>query len=165
MQITLKSLKIAKSLSEETTAYTAIVLVDGRPAFHASNHGHGGCDMYHPVQGYTGPTEAEINAYLAANEPPMTFDDIGHPEMTPSPCDLEMFVGRLIEQQERRQILDRLLKRAVVVIGDNKGHPALFSYKAKPTPENLNLLRSKNKPDQTIVNGDAAAYERALALV
>src|SRR3546814_1760777 len=70
MEIALKAIKIHKGRSEETYCYTATVLVDGIPAFHASNHGHGGCDNYQPVPGYKGPSELEISAWLKANKEP-----------------------------------------------------------------------------------------------
>src|SRR3546814_12521038 len=68
MEIALKAIKIHKGLSEETYCYTATVLVDGIPAFHASKHGHGGCDNYQPVPGYKGPSELEISAWMKANK-------------------------------------------------------------------------------------------------
>ena len=43
--VTLKSLRIAASLSEETTAFTAAVFVDGKRAGHAKNDGHGGMTL------------------------------------------------------------------------------------------------------------------------
>lgn len=47
MKIELKKLKIARHLSEETTAFSAEIHVDGVIAAHASNHGTGGCNEYH----------------------------------------------------------------------------------------------------------------------
>ena len=64
MKIELKNLKIAAHLSEETTAYSATIHVDGKRAFDARNDGHGGADRYHPLPGYTGPSEQEIKDRL-----------------------------------------------------------------------------------------------------
>lgn len=53
MNLTLTSIKYLESLSEETPAYTATVLLDGKPFCHVSNHGHGGCDMQHMIAPFT----------------------------------------------------------------------------------------------------------------
>lgn len=53
MNLTLSNIKYLESLSEETPAYTAAVLLDGKPFCHVSNHGHGGCDMQHMVAPFT----------------------------------------------------------------------------------------------------------------
>ena len=58
MHIEMSKLAISKTLSEETTAYTAEVWVDGVKAFAASNHGHGGCDMYRQLGAVT---EQQVN--------------------------------------------------------------------------------------------------------
>lgn len=49
MQIELRKLKLALYLSEETTAYSAEIWIDGELAFHASNQGHGGADLYRQI--------------------------------------------------------------------------------------------------------------------
>lgn len=46
MNIVLKNLKIYEGLSEETTAFTADVYVNGKKVAYAKNDGHGGCTDY-----------------------------------------------------------------------------------------------------------------------
>jgi len=70
MKIHLEKLKLSPALSEETTAYSAVIHVDGKQAFHASNHGHGAADNFHPVQGYEGPDLKTLDRWLAATEAP-----------------------------------------------------------------------------------------------
>lgn len=48
----LKGYKHHKELSEETTAYTATVLCDGKPIGTAKNQGHGGSDFIHLEHAY-----------------------------------------------------------------------------------------------------------------
>jgi hypothetical protein len=50
-KIELKKIKLLKSLSEETPAYTADLYVDGKLLGHVSNHGQGGCDEFHGPKG------------------------------------------------------------------------------------------------------------------
>ena len=47
MKITLKNLKVAKFMSQETTCFQATVYVDGKKAGTAENEGHGGCTNVH----------------------------------------------------------------------------------------------------------------------
>jgi len=167
MKIELKNLKIAAHLSEETTAYSATIHVDGKRAFDARNDGHGGADHYHPLLGYTGPSEQEINALLADNVAPAGPFQADPAERAVwdngSCCDLEMLVARLMATHEAEKVLKRLLSRQIVTLSsDGK----LYQYKAAPTPERLDLIRQR-KPDETIVNGADAAIQaqavRALA--
>lgn len=51
--IELRKISHAKSLSEETPAYSADVYVDGKLFCHVSNHGQGGPDEQHPPKGMT----------------------------------------------------------------------------------------------------------------
>lgn len=158
MKIELRNLKIARSLSEETVAYTATICVDGIPTFDASNHGQGGCDFYRPLKSAK-VTEAEVDAWLKANRPP--FEAYG---MTLEPS-LEMEVGDIIAKVEReadlkriRKSFDRILTKSIAAL---KGD-ALVTFKAAPTPANLASLR-KAKPELVIVNdADAATLRRAL---
>ena len=48
MKISLKGLKIYAAMSEETTAFTADVVVNGKVVAYAKNSGHGGETYYHP---------------------------------------------------------------------------------------------------------------------
>lgn len=65
-QIELKNIKLLKSLSEETPAYTAVVYLDGKKAAEVSNHGHGGPDMVHWVWK---DAEARVEAHFASLPP------------------------------------------------------------------------------------------------
>ena len=137
MKITLRKISISESLSEETHAYTAIVQVDGVDAFHASNHGTGGADLYHKVEGYTGPSEAEVSDWLEANTPPMQTHGMS------LEYDLELIVGELIEDHLARKYLDRMLKSKIVVIYTKDGEEAVFTYKFAPSPVTIAALRPK----------------------
>jgi len=45
MNIELKKIKVSLSQSEETTAFTADIYIDGKNAGYAKNDGHGGCTL------------------------------------------------------------------------------------------------------------------------
>lgn len=163
MEITLKKLRHCASLSQETHAYTATIWIDGAPAFEASNRGCGGADLYDPLEGYSGPSVAEIDAWLADNTPPIKGEGYQLPN-----C-LELVVGDLIDGQLARQRLDRLLKAKVILLDQTEGSPALFAYKVKPSAEELAKIRGKIARGEIrgeLVNGAGdPILARALALV
>ena len=47
MEITLKNLKVAKFMSQDTLCYQATIYVDGKKAGTVENEGHGGCSNVH----------------------------------------------------------------------------------------------------------------------
>jgi hypothetical protein len=163
MKIELKNIKVAHSLSEETNAYTATVYVDGQRAFEASNHGTGGCDDFRPLPGYTGPSEAEINAWLKANKEPLKSDGFT------LEYDLELLCGDLVDahikEQDVKRIrstFNRMLRDQLVAIDGQR--VVSFGKKFPPTPANVEKLRAQ-KPTYVIVNGsDDATQARALSL-
>lgn len=48
MEISLKNVKHAEFMSQETECFEASVYIDGKKAGTVSNAGHGGCNDYHP---------------------------------------------------------------------------------------------------------------------
>lgn len=159
MKIELTNVKHLASLSEETFCFTATVVVDGKKAFTASNHGHGGPTDFYPVAGYTGPSEREVTEWLKANRKPLE----GHGMSLP--VDLELEVNELLENHLAAKRLARMLKSKIVVLVEDAGkEPALATYPAKykPTPANLEILAKRG---EQVVNGNAALEARALALV
>src|SRR3546814_5993723 len=70
MKIELRRITYNSALSQETSAYTADVYIDGELAFHARNQGKGGADFFHKIGRWT---EMEVNQWLLANRPPRSF--------------------------------------------------------------------------------------------
>lgn len=170
MEIIIKNLKIARTLSEETTAYTATIYVDGVATFAASNHGHGGCDMYHRLA-TAKVTETDVNAWLAthvAPDGPWEADPAKRaPYDTGHTCDLEVFVGRFIADAEtaadRKRIakkFDGYMAKTICILRDG----GLFTVKALPTPANLATIKQRETKGGTIVN-DADEATKAKALL
>ncbi len=154
MKIELRNLKIAATLSEETTAYTGTIYIDGKRAFDASNHGQGGCDNFRPISPFTYKDLEAVNAWLKANRTPMA-NQYG----SPLEYDLELEVGDLITKFEVRKTLDRLLKKKLVVVSEKDGVPVVYTYKPAPTPANIDVLVKRG---EKVVNGNADNYELAL---
>lgn len=159
MDITLKKISISHANSEETFCYSADIYVDGKKAFSARNSGHGGCDIYHPYPGYTGPSVEKVDAWLKANKP------IDNTHGIPIEHSLEIEVGEQLNahvaKQERARIersFARLLAKNVCSLSDE----GFFQFKAPPTPANIAAIRAR-KPGIVIVNdADEATKQKAL---
>lgn len=169
MKIEIRNLKIARSLSEETTAYTATIVVDGVPTFAASNHGTGGCDFYARLP-TAKVTEAEVDAWLAVNvapDGPYEADpvlragyDTGHT------CDLEVFVGRVISEAETAADVKRITKKFDGILAKSlaalRPDGTFSTFKAAPAAIAQGRVRY---PDYVFVNDapkDGAVYRKAL---
>jgi hypothetical protein len=74
MKIELKNVKIALHMSEETTAFTADIFVNGIKTGYAKNDGHGGCTFYHA---YEGKRELLTQAERHAETLPSDFYEFG----------------------------------------------------------------------------------------
>ena len=72
MKFELKKISYSEALSQETSAYAAVVYVDGKKQFSVSNSGHGGCDMQHAIGTMT---VKEADDWLKKNRPPYTSGD------------------------------------------------------------------------------------------
>lgn len=112
MKFSLKSLKIVASLSNETTCYTATLLIDDEPAFACSNRGHGGCDQIYPIGRYSA---ADIEHHIRENTPPgVTLYDFSSP--------IECLLDHLIEVENAGKMLKRRLKTGFVFIENGGVH-------------------------------------------
>lgn len=153
MIIELKNIKVARSLSEETLAFTANLYVNGFHAYAVSNHGTGGCNSYYPV-GKDVPSIKSIEDDIVA-QGKAKADDF---EI------LDCYLGDLIEDEDARKRLRRMIKSQIVVLVDNKGQPALATYPKRFAPNAINIAKVRAR-GETVVNGDADLEKKALALV
>lgn len=135
MKIELSNVKHQKSLCQETLCYSAVVRVDGTPAVEVSNRGCGGADIQRPLKGARVTIE-QLDAFLAANEPPMSLSAHG---MEPVPCTLEIWCHRMVEEADERKRLERLLKSKVLFV--EKGRLESVSFKGVRTIEQSHLDR------------------------
>lgn len=154
MQIELRKLKIALHMSEETSAYSAEIWIDGELAFHASNQGHGGADLYRQIGQWT---EKDVDAWLVANRPPQR---VGTLEL---PHDLEIEVGALIAEADALAQLKRRLKTNVLTI-EAKG---VMAYPLRKRPREIveRAIRTTNPATEIVTGNDAGQLLRAARLI
>jgi hypothetical protein len=154
MKIELRNITYSAALSQETSAFTADIWIDGKLAFHARNQGHGGCDFYHQVGQWT---EAEVNAWLKANRPVRE----GH-DLTLEP-DLETEVGDLLAHELEYRRLKRLLRTNLVTI--ERGQVFQYPLRKRPLAIVTRAVITTN-PDAMIVNGaDDAVLRQAVDIL
>jgi len=154
MKIELRRVIYNAALSEETSAYTADIYIDGELAFRARNQGTGGADFYHQVGRWT---EAEVNDWLKANRPRHTFGrtSVNH--------DLEFEVGHLLTLVIESRRLRRLMRTNLVTI--ERGQVFQYPLRKRPLETIVRAVRATN-PDAIVVNGASEdVFEQALGLL
>lgn len=134
MKIELKNIKTNKRLSQETNAYSADIIVDGKKAGTVMNHGTGGPDFIEPAE-----LAARISAY-AKTLPPYTYygKEFEHSADT--------LLADIFADATAKQDLTKLMKTKVVFI------------------RNKHCYTSKVRPiDNAIILNDLA-FDEALKL-
>jgi hypothetical protein len=101
MELTLRNVKIAQHLSQETTAYTGTVYIDGKKAGNVRNDGHGGSDI---VDWTDYGLSAAYLEWLKAE--PMPRPDVNDPEkvwLVEPEWKLEIVLGEALAKFEEQQ--------------------------------------------------------------
>lgn len=154
MQIELRRITYSAALSQETSAYTADVYIDGELAFHARNQGHGGCDFYHKAGRWT---EAEVDAWLKVNRPARSHQGITLEH------DLETEIGDLLARELEYRRLKRLFRTNLVTI--ERGQIFQYPLRKRPLAVVTRAVLATN-PDAVVVNGaDDARLREAVDIL
>ncbi len=141
-RLSITKLKIAHSLSQETTAYTAVIRLDNRPVLHASNHGSGGSDLYQKHDSATHEDVATLKRYardtLLANPPASLIGMYGDRDAALKALNrnsddsaLEILIHERIAAIEATLTVARLCKQNIVIREDG----AIYTMKGAYTPE------------------------------
>ena len=174
-RVVLKSLKIAKHLSQETLAYTATIYIDGKKFGYAQNQGiggpneldfirnkHGGLEQVDCV--YSNPADvyrSKVTAFLdacrddgieAAYEREMAaFRKQNNLPKRDRDFNMEAALSVLVERTDLERTVRRRAKTNVVFwkAGDTS---AFYSIKGTCTPENAKRIREFHGDDVHIWN-------------
>lgn len=155
-KIELKKIKYSKSLSEETNAYTAQIWVDGKHFCDVSNHGYGGGDEHHPINGKHGTfveelqrLNAEIKATYPAKDTGMMLK--GKPFIMEQ--DLESVCNDLLAEHLITKDLQRLLKRTVAFFDPTTKQVRSYTGKHEGEARTHLITETLRKnPNATILN-------------
>lgn len=143
MKLSLKNLKVSEHLSEETTAFTATVYIDGKRAFYARNQGHGGENMLDPIIADCAGRKKITSAQEHFRSQPSVACEYGD-----LPMSLDFAVSLAVEEALYLKDMKRCLRKVTVLTPEG-----IQTFKAafKPTPENLDHIAQKY-PDYVILN-------------
>jgi len=111
MKIELKSIKIAEFLSEETTAFTADIFVDGIKVGYAKNDGHGGSTGYNAYEGKRDLLHKAEQFCLGL--PSKTYDIGGGRSPLVLEMNLEFIIDELVEAELKRKDAKKFEKKMV----------------------------------------------------
>lgn len=174
-RIELRKVKLSKTLSEETPAYTADVWVDGALFAHVSNHGTGGPDMVYPPKGtafndkgWNGELEA-LNKRIGATFPKWGIDSdaIGGgevPERLKKEAyerDLEFVCHELLDEHETAADLRRALARKFLFKRAD-GHVYEVKKPADPV-QAVKVLTAIKRKNDGVTTLNEMAFDEALA--
>lgn len=115
MNITLKNIKIAAFLSQETLAFAATIYVDGKRVGTVENDGHGGANTYR-FEFPTGREGADLEKRMEefVKTQPRVFPEFEN--------DLDTFIGKLVDDHENKKRMASLCKKKTLFLleGDNE---------------------------------------------
>jgi len=131
MKIELKKIKIAEHMSEETTAFTADIYIDGKQAGYAKNDGHGGSTYYHAYEGKRDLIAKAEKHCLTL--PPIKYGAEHGMKAFEIKMDLENFIDELVTAELKKKDLKKLEKKMVNTI--MWGQPNGTSYVQVKLPQ------------------------------
>ena len=158
-RVSLKSLKIAKHLSQETLAFTATVYVDGKKIGHAENHGHGGPDELYFTNNkdYQSKVDAFLDACrddgieAAYDREMAAFRKKNNLPKRDRDFDIEAALSVLVERTDLERTVRRKAKTNIVFWKANDTS-AFYFIKGTYTPENAKRIREFHGDDAHIWN-------------
>ena len=150
MKLELKNITYYKQGSQETPCYNADVFVDGKKMFHASNDGHGGCDMTYGHGDYSWKDIDKVNSWIKDNFPKGSFQSSGKTHYYD--YDLEHFChDKLYEHLDQKKLKTDMNKKFICVDKEKK---ELYAYAKKKglTLESFGKFFKKNHPNDECLN-------------
>ena len=141
--IELKNVKVAHHMSEETTAFTATLYINGKKAAHVKNDGRGGDN--HPWF-LDREVEKEFHAFCASL--PVEKDE-WHIEnnLEPSPMSYDSFIGRLLEVWMEKDDWKKACRKGLVYLLKSKGSEIYYTTKAPYSAVLAKQVREKHGDD------------------
>jgi len=112
LKVELRKVKIARHMSEETTAFTADLWVDGKHIGHVKNDGRGGANFIdHRYDGKGLNTRDEVRAFKEwCKTLPPHRDEWGE-----SPMGDDLYISLLLDEWEETQQIKRMCKTKILV--------------------------------------------------
>lgn len=158
MNIELKKIKIIKSMSQETTCFTADLWIDGEKAAYVSNRGTGGANFYHF---FDKNLQGSFFAYCKSLNPLQT-DEYKHLFPNGLPMDADLLVGELLEKHQQIQWFKRQTKNKTLVKLCTHKRGDWMIYNVSFTPEVGQKIRQKHGNELVLIANED--IEKAAAI-
>lgn len=113
MKVELRSIKVYDQMSEETTAFTAEIYVDGKKIGYTKNEGHGGCTDAYPYPEHHSKFN-ELCSYLES-QPDIVYPEDEYPELSLK-CNLEHWIDFQISEYLKERENKKLIKHCETAI-------------------------------------------------
>jgi hypothetical protein len=119
MKTELRKVKIAESLSRDSTAFTADLIVDDEHIAYLRDDGRGGAIFIDHAEGCRDKVQA-FEEWCETLPPRESYEDL--------PMSAELFIGDLLEEWEENKFLKRLCRTKTVIRleGDRAGEYTTF---------------------------------------
>ena len=170
MKIELKKLKIAEHLSEETTAFSAEIFIDGVLAGYAKNSGQGGStDYHHDYNENKAKNEKSRELIAKAEKYCLSLPEIDYGNFKLD-SNLENVIDDLVDSELKQKSENKLIKKlekkmqTCVLVGKPFKGQTTFSYSefnfkrplaAVPLVQfqnAINRIKAGLKPEEVILN-------------
>ena len=138
--IQLKNVKVAWNMSEETTAFTATLYIDGAAAAYVKNEGTGGDN--HP-RFMDRNLEKEFHEFCKSLPPEYLDDD----DDEPYPMTYDSFIGNLLTEWISNDDWKKACKKGLVFRLKNDNGDQYRTTKGKYSPELASAIRERYGDD------------------
>jgi hypothetical protein len=144
--IQLKNVKIAWNMSEETTAFTATLYIDGAKAAYVKNEGTGGDN--HP-RFMDRELEKEFHEFCKSLPPHYLYDDDDPTKVIdgPFPMTYDGFIGDLLTEWISNDDWKKACKKGLVFRVKSDNEDQYRTTKGKYSPELASAIREKYGDD------------------
>ena len=144
-EIVLKSINLQQRLSEETPCYSAKLYVDGELFGEVKNHGHGGCDDFHPAKGKTMNDYVSLDKWVQNTYPAERHGNYTLKENLETLCH-----GIVWDSIEQRKLKRDMKKKTFFIDPKEPGNIFSFNYVGQKVIDHIN----EKYPGSTILPAD-----------
>jgi hypothetical protein len=151
MKIELTGIEHSERMSEETSCYSAFLIIDGKKIGTVSNDGHGGCDSFRPMGKTPEDWKADQAIYNAADSFCRTLPPIEAYGRKLS-NDLEMVCAGLLEDWMIGKDFDKARRKAALAVEPGKRGVRQWGIPKGSTVDAAVASVAKNHPHLIILN-------------
>lgn len=167
MKIELKKIKVAEHMSDETTAFTAELFVNGIHIGYVKNDGRGGCTDYHNNPDITSKNLLRNAEDYCLTLPAKKYPAFHGTDAFEVPMDLENFIDELLEKHLKEKEQKKLEKKMIdtIIFGVPNGYSftqikqkkPLATFPVESLQKAIDNLKASFKNGEVIMNTNLEA--------